>query len=100
MPVLIPTRKFLKDLEKFRSNKAIRGKIAKSLALLEDNPSHPGLHVERIVNDPTAWSMRVDHKYRLSFEPENLLPSGHPDWASRIMLLRILDHDDLYRSPR
>jgi len=26
--------------------------------------------------------------------------AGNPDWGAEILLLRILDHDDLYKSPR
>jgi len=50
MPELIPSRKFLEDIEKFRSDSGMRKKIAKTLALLEHSPLHPGLHIERIVN--------------------------------------------------
>jgi Txe/YoeB family toxin of Txe-Axe toxin-antitoxin module len=100
MPELIPSRKFLGDIEAFRSNAITRKKIAKALALLERNPFHPGLNLERIVNDPTAWSIRVDKRYRISFDPAQLLPSGSPDWSADIFLLRILDHDDLYTHPR
>ena len=100
MPQLIPTKLFLKDLESFRSNTAIRKKIAKALAPLEANPLHPGLHLERIINDTSAWSARVDVRYRLSFDPSDYLPAGNPDWSADIHLLRILDHDDLYKSPR
>jgi hypothetical protein len=39
---------------------------------------HPGLIIERITNDPTAWSARVDKKYRISFEPMAFLASGAP----------------------
>ena len=59
-----------------------------------------GLGIERITNDPSAWSARADRKYRISFEPTVLLPSGSPDWRSRITLLRIIDHDDLYKTLR
>ena len=100
MPVLIPSKKFLEDIEVFRSNLAIRKKIAKALSLLEKNPLHPGLNLERISNDPSAWSVRVDRRYRISFDPLKLLPSGNPDWAADIFLLRVLDHDDLYKHPR
>lgn len=100
MPQLIPAKLFLKDLERFRSNSALCKKIAKSLALLETNPLHPGLHLERIINDPSAWSARIDGRYRLSFDPGGYFPAGNPDWSSDILLLRILDHDDLYKSPR
>lgn len=100
MPQLIPTKLFLKDMEQFRSNAIVRKKIAKALALLEANPLHPGLRLERIVNDPSAWSTRVDGRYRLSFDPTSYLPAANPDWSAAITLLRILDHDDLYKSPR
>ena len=97
---MIPTEKFSSDLEKLKSNKALIKKVAKSLAFLEDNPFHPGLHIERITNDPTAWSARVDKMYRISFEPSAYHPSGRPDWTSPLRLLRILTHDDLYKSPQ
>lgn len=100
MPEIIPTQKFLKDLDKFRSNPNMRKKIARTLVNLENDPFHPGLHLERIVNDPSAWSIRVDRKYRISIEPEKHLISGNPDWAAPVILLRFLTHDDLYRSPR
>ena len=100
MPMLIPTNKFLEDLDKFRRQKALRKKIAKALRHLETNPLHPGLHIERIINDPSAWSIRVDRRYRISLDPEIHLEAGNPDWRGRLVLLRILDHDDLYRRPR
>ena len=100
MPKLIPSRKFLEDAEALRRDSAITKKMAKALHLLETNPRHPGLHLERIVNDPTAWSVRIDQRYRLSFDPESYLPAGNPDWSASLILLRVLDHDDLYRHPR
>lgn len=100
MPKLIPSRKFLEDAEALRRDGSITKKLAKTLNLLETNPRHPGLHLERIVNDPTAWSVRIDHGYRLSFDPESYLPAGNPDWTASLILLRILHHDDLYRHPR
>lgn len=100
MPQLIPTRLFLKDMEQIRSNAVLRKKTAKALALLESNPLHPGLHLERIINDQSAWSARIDGRYRLSLDPGGYLPAGNPDWSAAITLLRILDHDDLYKAPR
>ena len=100
MPELIFSKKFLKDIENFRSNKTLRKKIAKALNYLKTNPFHPGLHLERIVNDPSAWCVRVDRKYRISFEPGEFLTDGNPDWSTTVFLLRILDHDDLYKFPR
>jgi Txe/YoeB family toxin of Txe-Axe toxin-antitoxin module len=99
MPGLIPSKKFSADLEKLKSNKALIKKVAKCLTFLEVNPFHPGLHIERIANDPSAWSARVDKMYRISFEPSACLPSGSPDRASPLRLLRILTHDDLYKNP-
>ena len=99
MPELIPNKKFVEDLSRFQKDAARIKKIAKALAFLESNPRHPGLHIERIVNDPTAWSARIDKRCRLSFEPTAHLSNGVPDWTQPLLLLRILDHDDLYRSP-
>ena len=93
MPRLIPSKKFLEDLETFRSQKELIEKIAKALTYLETNPHHPGLHLERIVNDPSAWSIRVDRRYRISFDPETTMSSGLPDWSGSLLLLRVLAHD-------
>jgi Txe/YoeB family toxin of Txe-Axe toxin-antitoxin module len=99
MPLLIPNKRFVSDLEKFKKDNILIKKIAKSLKLLETNPYHPGLHIERIINDPTAWSARVDKRYRISFEPSAYQKNGAPDLNLPINLLRILDHDDLYKTP-
>ena len=100
MPTLTLTNKFLEDLEAFRRQAALREKVAKTLTLLEANPLHPGLHLERIVNDPAAWSVRVDRRYRIAVDPTSYLEGGNPDWLAGVVLLRILSHDDLYRHPR
>ncbi|MBT7558646.1 hypothetical protein HN615_17235 [Candidatus Woesearchaeota archaeon] len=96
---LIPSKKFLKDVEKFKKQPILRKKIAKTLSLLKSNPRHPGLNLERIINDKTAWSIRVDRFYRISIESmqQNNLPVVN--WEGGIFLLRVLEHDDLYRSP-
>ena len=70
MPRLIPSNRFLGDAEAFRNNAPLRENLAKTLAFLEQNPLHPGLRIERIVNDASAWSARVDERYRLSFDPQ------------------------------
>jgi hypothetical protein len=100
MPQLTATKLFIKELEQFGSNKVLLKKIAKALALLEADPLYPGLHLERIINDSSAWSARVDGRYRLSLDPGCYSPAGNPDWSAEILLLRILDHDDLYKWPR
>ncbi len=99
MPQLIPSKKFLKDLETFKKQKVLRKKIAKTLSLLESNPRHPGLNLERIINDKTAWSIRVDKNYRISIEPISQSNLFSINWDKGVYLLRVLGHDDLYRSP-
>jgi hypothetical protein len=100
MSNLIPSKKFLHDIAAFQSDIPLRKKLAKALKFLEANPLHPGLNLERIINDPSAWSIRIDRRYRIAFEPRQYLSSGNPDWRGDILLLRCLDHDDLYKSPR
>jgi hypothetical protein len=100
MPELTPTKLFLKDMDVLASNHAVHGKIIKALSLLRHNPFHPGMRLERIVNDPSAWSIRVDRRYRISIDPKAYQVSGVPDWNAGIILLRMLDHDDLYKKPR
>ncbi len=100
MPKLIPTNKFLEDLEAFHRAPPLRKKIAKALRFLETNPQHPDLHLERIVNDPSAWSVRIDIGYRIAVDPTVYLPGGNPDWAADVVLLRVLPHGDLYKHPR
>ena len=100
MPELIPNKKFVSDLENFNRQKTILKKIAKTLNFLEGNPTHPGLRIERIFNDPGAWAAHVDKNYRISFEPTLHPSTCAPDWTAPVKLLRVLDHDDLYRSPR
>ena len=51
MPELIPNKKFISDLEGFRQQKTILKKIAKAVNFLENAPTHPGLRIERIIND-------------------------------------------------
>jgi len=100
MPELTPTKLFLKDIKALAVNHVVYKKMLKALSLLRENPFHPGLRLERIVNDPSAWAVRVDQQYRISIDPEAYQPSGTPDWRSGIILLRVLDHDDLYKKPR
>jgi hypothetical protein len=99
LPTLIPSNKFLEDIDSFRRDVVLRKKVAKALRFLETNPLHPGLHLERIVNDPTAWAIRVDRSIRIALDPTAYLPGGNPDWTANVVLLRILSHDDLYKHP-
>jgi mRNA-degrading endonuclease RelE of RelBE toxin-antitoxin system len=96
---LIPSKKFIKDLKVFEKNATLRKKIAKTLSILKANPRHPGLNLERIINDKSAWSIRVDRSYRISIEPIDQNDKKTANWSDGIFLLRILNHDDLYKSP-
>jgi len=96
---LVPSKKFVKDLKVFERNAVLRKKIAKALSILQSDPRHPSLNLERIVNDKTAWSIRVDRGYRISIEPMNQNNKNTINWNDGIFLLRILNHDDLYKSP-
>jgi mRNA-degrading endonuclease RelE of RelBE toxin-antitoxin system len=96
---LTPSKKFVKDLDVFKKNAILRKKIAKSLSLIKSNIHHPGLNLERIINDKTAWSVRVDRSYRISIEPLDLSDTANVNWGKGVFLLRILNHDDLYKTP-
>lgn len=96
---LVPSKKFVKDLKAFERNAILRKKIAKALSILQSDPRHPSLNLERIVNDKTAWPIRVDRGYRISIEPINQNNKNTINWNDGIFLLRILNHDDLYKSP-
>ena len=68
----------------------VRKAAAKQIAQLLIDHTHPSLRLEAIRGHPGLFSARVDSRYRmsLSFIKEEL-----------ILLRRVLDHDDLYRSP-
>gem|GEM_PF-2052233 len=66
MPDLIMSRKFLQDLDRLKSRKQIILKVAKTLARLEADPSHIGLHIERIKNDQTNGQNSIPF---LAFSP-------------------------------
>ena len=96
---LVPSKKFVKDLKVFEKNTILQKKIAKTLSILKSNPKHPGLNLERIINDKSAWSIRVDRNYRISIEPINQNDKNTVNWNDGVFLLRILSHDDLYKNP-
>ena len=58
MSRMIPTKVFFKEVEAFASNQPDEIKTLIALAFLQENPFHPGFHLERIINDPTAWAVR------------------------------------------
>jgi len=85
---LARTELFKKDY--LRLAPPIRKAAAKQIAQLLIDHTHPSLHLEAIQGHQGLFSARVDRRYRvsLSFLEEDV-----------ILLRRVLDHDDLYRSP-
>lgn len=67
----------------------IRKKATKALLLLEANPRHPSLNLEKIDVERNIWSGRVDRSYRFTFQ-----------WISGGIYLRVVGiHQDVYRRP-
>ena len=44
--------------------KAIRRAAREAYRHFAADPSHPGLHFERLFNDPRFWSVRITRSYR------------------------------------
>ena len=82
------TETFKRDFQKLSGN--VRKAASKQITQLLIDHTHPSLRLEGIVGRKGLFSIRVDARYRisLSFIGE-----------ATILLRRILDHDDLYRSP-
>ena len=68
----------------------IRKAAAKQITQLLIDHTHPSLRLEGIVGHKGLFSVRVDRRYRMSF---CYIDDG------TLLLRRVLDHDDLYRSP-
>lgn len=81
------TDSFKKDFQSLPDN---AGKAAaKQITQLLIDHTHPSLRLEGIAGHKGLFSVRVDVRYRISLSFEEGL----------ILLRRILDHDDLYRTP-
>ncbi len=70
----------------------VRKAAAKQIAQLLIDHTHPSLHLEAIRGHAGLFSARVDKRYRISL-------SFIDEDDEVILLRRVLDHDDLYRSP-
>lgn len=68
----------------------VRKAADKQIVQLLLDHTHPSLRLEGIAGYKGLFSARINSRYRmsLSFQPDGI-----------ILLRRILDHDDLYRSP-
>ena len=67
----------------------VQKKVDKALRLLESNPRHPSLNLEKIDSARDIWSGRVDRNYRFTFQ---WIPGG-------MRLRKVGAHQDAYRSP-
>jgi hypothetical protein len=45
----------------------LRAAVARCIALLADDPRHPGLHTHRIQGRPGVWEAYVDRANRVTF---------------------------------
>ena len=79
---------FKKDFSKLPGD--IRKAAAKQITQLLLDHNHPSLRLEGITNHRGLFSVRINVRYRLSLEFAG---------DQTLLLRRILDHDDLYRSP-
>lgn len=67
----------------------IRRKFDKVLALLQANPRHPSLRLEKVDYARDVWSGRIDRGWRFTFQ---WVPGG-------LLLRRAAAHDAAYRAP-
>ena len=79
---------FKKDFQRLPG--PVRKAANKQIVQLLLDHTHPSLRLEGIAGHKGLFSARVDRRYRMSL-------SFQADGA--ILLRRILDHDDLYRTP-
>ena len=79
---------FKKDYESLP--REVRKSADKQIVQLLLDATHPSLRLEGIVGHKGLFSARINRRYRmsLSFEADGTL-----------LLRRVLDHDDLYRTP-
>ena len=82
------TERFKKDYQKLPDQ--ARKAAAKQIAQLLLDHTHPSLRIEGIAGHKGLFSARVDRRYRMSFSFLG---------EDTLLLRRVLDHDDLYRSP-
>jgi mRNA-degrading endonuclease RelE of RelBE toxin-antitoxin system len=68
---------------------AIQKKVKKAILLLERDPRHPSLNLEKIDHERGIWSGRVDRSYRFTFQ---WMPGG-------LRLRQVGAHEQAYRAP-
>lgn len=84
---IVQSTTFKKDIQQLPPD--ILQKYQKALRMLEYSVRHRGLKFEKIKGCDTVFTVRIDKNYRLSMRPLN------GKWE----LLRIAEHDEVYRNP-
>jgi mRNA-degrading endonuclease RelE of RelBE toxin-antitoxin system len=79
---------FKKDYQSLPND--VRKAAAKQITQLLIDHSHPSLRLEGIKGFKGLFSVRVNDRYRVSLSFEN---------DGGVVLRRVLDHDDLYKTP-
>jgi len=59
------SNRFIKDVKGLSKNE--RDKLGKTLDLLEKNPDHPSLKIEKLTGTENIWSVRLSIHYRMTF---------------------------------
>lgn len=67
----------------------VQQRVKKALRQLDENPRHPSLQVKKIGGTADIYEVRVDRRYRMSFQFED---------KDRIMR-NVDDHDDCLKNP-
>ena len=68
---------------------AEKGGVRKALALLGDNPRHPGLRVRKMEGRQNVWEARPSRRLRMTFEMA----------GETIIMRNVGEHDTVVRSP-
>jgi hypothetical protein len=87
------TPRFVKAFEGLPAE--VKEQARKAFLLFADNPSLPGLAVERIEGYPGVWSGRIGQKVRWTFHFEE-----DPGTGERIRVHRVIGaREEVYRKP-
>ena len=66
---LIASTRFWRDYHKLPG--PMQAQVDKTLALLEENPHHSGLHTHKRQGEKEVWQARVTRSYRVYFKIED-----------------------------
>ena len=86
--ILNRTERFVRDYLSLPPD--VRKGAAKQIAQLLLDHTHPSLRLEGIAGHPGLFSARVNDRYRMSLQFQG---------RDMVLLRRVLDHGELYRTP-